>query len=86
MLEIAIEILKFLIVVFGIIFVSGLISSIITLPLRKKKQQEAVNTFVEELQRIADECIKEIEKQEQANNNNKKVVKKRKNVKKNEDK
>ena len=65
MIEILWTIFKGILLVFGILVVADVIIQMLLAPFKKKKQKEEVDKFVKELDKIADECIEELMKEQE---------------------
>lgn len=65
MIEILWTIFKGILLVFGILVVADVIIQMLLAPFKKKKQKETVDKIVKELDKIADECIEELMKEQE---------------------
>lgn len=71
---------KILLLILGILTVAGIIFGLIIAPIKRRKQKEALEKFANELEKIANECIEELAKeQESKKKTTKKTTKKKEN-------
>ena len=71
---------KILLLVLGILAVVDIIFGLIIAPIKRKKQKEAFERFTNELEKIANECIEELAKEQESKKKaTKKTTKKKEN-------
>ena len=66
MIETLWMVFKILLLILGIMAVASIIFGLLVAPFKKKKQKEMINDFANELEKIANECIEELQKEEKA--------------------